>query len=723
MADNTPEEFSFQAEINQLLSLIINAFYSNRDVALRELISNASDSMDKARITSLQAGKVVSEDNMAVHLIANKEAGTLTIRDDGIGMTRQELIDNLGTIARSGTKAFMEALASKQADSSLVGQFGVGFYSAYLIADRVTVISKSEGDDAYKWESNAGGTFTVAPVDATTEHGTSIILHLKEDASEFLEETKVREVVTKHSSFIGFPIYLEVNREIEVDATEEVEAQEAEPDEAKDSDVLVEDADIAKDEGSKTIPKIKKHIKEWDHINKQKPIWLRTPEEVTAEEHNAFYKTISSDWQDPISHKHFKTEGSVEFRGLLYAPRRAPFDMFNAADGKRRNLKLYVRRVFITDDCNELVPEWLSFIKGIVDSDDLPLNVSREMLQQSRMMKIIQKNVVKKAIEMFIDLAEDRPDDFKAFYDAFAKNIKLGVYDGHDSYKEKLVSLLRFHSTNDPDSLTSLLDYTTRAKEDQKRIYYITGESVAAVKTSPFLDKLKAKGYEVLFLTEAIDEYMMQRLKEYKPIGADSEVEPFTFTCITKEGALFDEVEDNDEAKVAKEAHVKSYEPLCAKMMEILKDKVEKVVVSDRLADAPGALVTGTYGWSANMERIMKAQALQNSETFFHMKSKKTLEINPDHKLIKAFKKMEAEKTERDVKAFQNICDGFYDATLLQSGFALDDPAKFVGRFFKLMEAGLSLDEEDAEVEDAEIEAVVKGEEGYAEERTMETLD
>jgi molecular chaperone HtpG len=399
--------------------------------------------------------------------------------------------------------------------------------------------------------------------------------------------------------------------------------------------------------------------------------------------------------------------------------------MFNTSDGKRRNLKLYVRRVFITDDCNELVPEWLSFIKGIVDSDDLPLNVSREMLQQSRLMKVIQKNVVKKAVEMFTDLAEDKPDDYVTFYDAFAKNIKLGVYDGHDSYKDKLVSLLRFHSsnstsgTNDPATRTSLLDYTTRAKEGQKRIYYITGESVDAVKTSPFLDKLKAKGYEVLFLTEAIDEYMMQRLKEYKPPSSNADAESaktFTFTCITKEGELFDEDASDEDTKAAKEARIKSFEPLCVKMKELLKDKVEKVVVSDRLAGTPGALVTGSYGWSANMERIMKAQALQNSETFFHMKSKKTLEINPDHKLIKAFKKMEAEgKGEGAAKAFKNICDGFYDATLLQSGFALDDPAKFVGRFFKLMEAGLSLDEEDA---DAEADA-----DDVPEERTMETLD
>ena len=656
------ETFEFQAEINQLMSLIINAFYSNRDIFLRELLSNASDALDKARLSALQTGGVDTE--FAIRIRANKEAKTLVLSDDGIGMSREELIGNLGTIARSGTKAFMEALTAQQADVNLIGQFGVGFYSAFLVADRVVVKSKGNA-----WESTAGGTFTVSECDFA-ERGTEITLHMREDRLEYLDEAKIRELVQKHNAYLSYPINLEVEREVEVE--EEVDEESAE---------VVEEGKVeeVKDENTEVKPKHTEKRKEWEHLNKQKPIWRKAADEVTPEEHAAFYKSLAQDWEDPIAYKQFKAEGSLEFTGLLYAPRKAPFDMFQQKDNKKRNIKLYVRRVFITDEGQDWVPEWLTFVKGVVDSDDLPLNVSRETLQQSRVIKIIQKTLVKKAIEMLEELAS-KPDDYAVFYEAFRKNIKLGVYDD-DKNRAKLMELLRFPSSDSSTPQTSLLDYVTRAKEGQDKIYFITGDNLEAMRKSPFIERLMSKGYEVLFMADAIDEYMCQRLTEYeKP----QDEKKYKFVNVAKEGALFEE----EEKDVAAE-----FEPLCKQIKEVLADQVERVLVSSRLSKAPAAIVTGSYGWTANMARIMKAQALTaNQDMAQHMQPKKIFEINPEHKLIVALKERVA--VDAEDKGAKDIVQMLYDASLLASGFMLDDASSFVSRLHKLMAVGLSLDED-----------------------------
>merc|ERR1712048_272891 len=550
-----------------------------------------------------------------------------------------------------------------------------GFYSAYLVADKVTVYSKHNDDEQYKWESNASGTFTVnKDEEEAIGRGTKIVLYLKEDQLEYLEEKSLKNIVKKHSEFVSYPIELLVEKIVESDVDDSNH---------KTSNSTLIEGDNKKSISSKenkTPKKIKQLKKEWQLLNNQKPLWMRNQEEITKEEYASFYKTLANDWEEHLAVKHFTVEGQLEFKSIIFVPRRAPFDLFEA-NKKPNNIKLYVRRVFITEKCDDLIPGYLTFIKGVVDSEDLPLNISREMLQQEKVLKVIKKNLVKKSLELFSEIAENK-EDFEKFYEAFSTSLKIGVHEDKQN-REKLADLLRFSSTKSGLSMISLKDYITRKKQPQKEILWVAGETKKAVENSPFVEKACKKGYEVLYLTEPLDEWSMQQLKEY---------DGHKLVCIMKEGFKLDDTDD--EAK-RREQMKQQYANLCTVIKDILGDKVEKVITSNLLTNSPCVLVTGEYGWTANMARIMKSQTLQDPAMRGYMNAKKTLELNPENPIISEIKNIaDADKNDKTVKDLVIL---LYETASLCSGFTLEDPSAYSARIYRMLKLGLNIDEEDVE--------------------------
>ena len=727
------EVSEFQAEVSRLMDIIINSLYSNKDIFLRELISNGSDSLDKIRFLSLTDESVLGsgeEANLDIRIKVDKENGVLSIRDRGVGMTKAELKENLGTIAKSGTSAFLEQM-QKGGDMNLIGQFGVGFYSVYLVADFVEVRSKHNSEDKqWIWESKADGAFAISEDEGEPlGRGVEVNIYLKEEAQEYLEEDKLKELVEKYSEFINFPIYLWNSEEVEEDvplSDEELAEQAAktegeedeedleETDEDDESEENDEDDDEVEDEDEEELPQtktVKKTVWDWKTVNDNKAIWLRSSTEVEDDEYTKFYKALSKDDKEPLSYTHFKAEGDVEFKSILFIPEKPPSDLFDNYYNKAAALKLYVRRVFISDEFDELLPKYLSFIKGIVDSDTLPLNVSRETLQQHTSLKTIKKKLVRKALDMIRKLAEEGQDDdddeeaavaaddsadeeetkYDKFWKNYGKAIKLGIIEDA-SNRTRLAKLMRFYTSKSPTKLVSLEQYVERMKPGQKSIYYLAGESREALEKSPFLEKLLHKDLEVIYFTDPIDEYTMQNLTEF---------DDFKFSNASKEDLKFGD--DTEAAKARLKKVKEEFKDFIKWWKEILpSEDVEAVKISNRLVTTPCSVVTSKYGWSANMERIMKAQALSDDGRMAYMRGRKTLEINPGHPIIKTLKeKSEDDADDEDTKRTALI---MYETALLESGFMFEEPKGFAGRLFDMVRRDLGV-EADAEVEEPDVDA------------------
>ncbi|HIA04374.1 MAG TPA: molecular chaperone HtpG [Myxococcales bacterium] len=623
------ETHQFQAEISQLLRLVVESLYSHKEVFLRELVSNASDALDKLKFEAIAQKDLLSgDDTLSIRIIPNADAGTLTIEDFGIGMSKEELLCELGTIARSGSKAFVEAFQGGKDAVTLIGQFGVGFYSAYLVADKVEVVSKRAGTDkAHRWTSDAKESFTIEDAERDAR-GTAVILHLREEHHDLLDEWSLKELIRRYSDFVSHPIELEVERPVESDE-EGVEATQ---------------------------------VKQFETVNQASALWTRAPEDVTQEQYNEFYKHLARDWDDPLAHIRFKIEGTQLFTGLVFIPKSKPLDLYSGKH--KRGVQLYVKRVFIMEDCEELLPVWLRFMRGVVDSDDLPLNVSREVLQDSAITRMIRKQLIKKTLDLLEELAEKRAEDYLTFWQVFGAVLKEGLH-FNPEFKERLAGLVRYESSK-VEGVTGLAGYVERMAEDQPAIYYIVGDSRAAVAGSPHLEALESKGYEVLYMTDTVDEWAVQELKEFdeKPLLSAAQANL--------------DLNESTEEKEAREARQGELGGFTGSLQDILTGQVKEVRLSSRLTDSPCCLVIPEGGLSSHLEQVLRASGAAVPE------NKRILEINPDHTLIKHLEAAHVQDAESD--QFKEWVELLYEQALLVEGSPIDDPNRFAKRVISLME-------------------------------------
>ena len=613
-------EHEFKAEISELMNLIVNAFYSDKDVFLRELISNASDAIHKN-----------NPENPSINIKINKETQTLTIHDNGIGMNRDDMKNNLGKIAHSGTKAFVESLKQSN-NNSLIGQFGVGFYSAFLIGDVVQVYSLKDGEKCYCWESDIRNSknYRITSSTELSTVGTKIVIHIRDKDKKYLNENRLKSIINKHSLYIVHPIMLFDNS-----------------------------------------------TNEFVQLNKDKPIWSRSPSSVSHDEYKTFYKNLTNEKSDYLDVKHFCVEGQITLQGVLYVPKQLesenPFTV-SRQEKLSGNIKVYSKNVFIMDRSVDFVPHWLSFIKGVIDSSDLPLNVSREMLQHGSTLELLQSTFIKKALELFDNIA-DNENNMQIFYQNYSKNIKMGI-NKKNKYSQKLVKYLRYRTNVSGSYYRSLDQYISSMKTGQKGIYFITGSNLEQIMKSPYLEKFNDKGIEVLYMPEAIDECMMQFLSQYKGHNLIS---------ICKEKV--------DVGKIDKKTHC-SFNPICDAIKDILGGKVEKVDLSTRIVQTPACLVASEKGWSANMERIMVAQAMRSGNNVDFSKTKKILEINPEHPIIQSIKDTFQDGGKESIVSIVHL---IYDLSCFHSGYQLDNAADFSEKMYNMIEIGLGLNKDDEE--------------------------
>merc|ERR1740124_109122 len=697
------------------MDIIINSLYSKKEIFLRELISNGSDALDKVRFMSLTDPATLGEGDTAkleMKLIADKEAKTLTLIDRGCGMSKEDLINQLGTVAQSGTSSFIEAF-SEGADVNLIGQFGVGFYSVYLVADNVAVHSKSNDDEKqWVWESTADSTFSVYEDEGEAlGRGTKIVLTLKEDCLEFLEEERLKGLIKRYSEFINFPIYLFTTKEEEEGDDDSEDEDEEDDEESEDEEI--EDAEDEDEEDDKPkTKKVKKTVNDWELINDAKALWTRNPSDITDEEYKTFYQALTKDFGEPLTHTHFSAEGEVEFKSILYIPKEAPYDLYQDYYKKQNNLKLYVRRVMITDEFDELLPKYLGFIKGVVDSDSLPLNVSREMLQQNKVLKVIGKKMTRKALAMIKALAdEDKKDDededeeedkeadkeaeaeakeegeatkYETFWKSFGKYIKMGLIEDAAN-RTRLAKLLRYATSKSGDKEISLEDYVANMKEDQKNIYYISGEDKESLLKSPSVEKLLSKDIEIIFMTDSVDEYTVQHLTEY---------EGKRLINASREGL---KLEEGDVEKKRDEQYKELFKPLLDYTKELLGKKVEKVQISKHLVNSPVVVLSADYGWTAQMEKVMKSQAFADQSKFEFMKSKRMFEINPRHPMIVELNSRVKDSSADD--ATKDMVISLYLSGVISAGYTLtpEDAQDFGERVGRMVTSGLGV-ADDAEL-------------------------